>query len=400
MSVAGEAFVLRLARALHVAGAPSHRIEDAMAVLSARLGVEGQFFTTPTSIFAGFGKPEAQRTTLVRVEPGGVNLERLSALDALLQDMKDERFDLADAESRLTAIEKAPERYGVAITIACSALASASVACFFGGGWREVAAGSAIGAVTGTLAEIAARRPAFARVFEWIAAPVAAVLALFAARALGPMVPLIAALAGLIALIPGLTFTVALTELASKHLVSGTARLAGAGLSFVAIGLGLALGARLAPVLGVESLAAPAMPLPPGSELVALALTPFALTVLFRARPRDLGVIALGGAIAFAVARFVTLAAGAEVGMLAASLAVGLFGNAYARGFNKPAVVPIVPSLLILVPGSLGVKSIASFLARDVVSGLELVFSLIALATALAAGLLLANLFLPPRRSL
>jgi hypothetical protein len=46
------------------------------------------------------------------------------------------------------------------------------------------------------------------------------------------------------------------------------------------------------------------------------------------------------------------------------------------------------------------VKSIASFLAKDVVSGLELAFSLFALATALAAGLLLANLFLPPRRSL
>ena len=86
--------------------------------------------------------------------------------------------------------------------------------------------------------------------------------------------------------------------------------------------------------------------------------------------------------------------------MLCASLAVGLFGNAYARAFHKPAAVPIVPSLLLLVPGSLGVKSIASFLARDVVSGLELAFTLVALATALAAGLLVANLILPPRRAL
>jgi uncharacterized membrane protein YjjP (DUF1212 family) len=400
MSAAGEGFVLALGRALHEAGAPSHRVEDAMAVLAPRLGIAGQFFTTPTSIFASFGPPDGGRTALLRVEPAGVNLARLAELDALLEDLDHDRIALPAAEARLAAIVAAPVRYGLVATVVCSGLASATVACFFGGGWREVGAGAAIGLVIGVLAEVAARRAAFARVFEWIAAPLAAVASLFAARALGPMVPLIAALAGLIALIPGLTFTVALTELASKHLVSGTARLAGAGLSFVAIGLGLALGARLAPRLGVESLVSPALPLPPGSELVALALTPIALTVLFRARPRDAGVIALGGTIAFVVARLGGRAFGVEVGMLAAALAVGLFGNAYARVFRRPAAVPIVPSLLILVPGSLGVKSIASFLAKDVVSGLELAFSLFALATALAAGLLLANLFLPPRRSL
>jgi uncharacterized membrane protein YjjP (DUF1212 family) len=400
VSAAGEAFVLRLARALHVAGAPSHRIEDAMAVMSRRLGVAGQFFTTPTSIFAGFGPPEAQRTSLVRVEPAGVNLERLSALDALLQELNDGRLDLPAAGARLDAIERAPERYGPAIAIASSGLASATVAVFLGGGVREAVTGAIVGVVIGALAELAARRPALGRVFEWIAAPVAAVLVLVLARAIGPMVLLVPALAGLIALVPGLTLTVALTELGTRNLVSGTARLAGALLSFLAIGLGIALGVRLSPVLGVATLELPALPLPAGSELVALALTPFALTVLFRARPRDLGVIAASGILAFAIARFVSRGAGSEVGMLAAALAIGLFGNAYARAFHKPAVVPIVPSLLLIVPGSLGVRSIASFVARDVVSGLELAFTLFALATALAAGLLVANLILPPRRSL
>jgi uncharacterized membrane protein YjjB (DUF3815 family) len=171
-------------------------------------------------------------------------------------------------------------------------------------------------------------------------------------------------------------------------------------LTFVAIGLGIALGVRLAPVFGVATLQAPAVPLPPGSEIAALALTPLALTVLFRARPRDVGVIALCATLAFVVARFGARWAGSEVGMLIAALAVGLFGNAYARVFQKPAAVPVVPSLLPLVPGSLGVRSIASFVARDVVSGLDLAFTLVALATALAAGLLVANLILPPRRSL
>ena len=66
----------------------------------------------------------------------------------------------------------------------------------------------------------------------------------------------------------------------------------------------------------------------------------------------------------------------------------------------RPAAVPIVPSLLLLVPGTLGVRSVASLIARDVVPGVELLFTLVTVAAALAAGLLFANLAVPPRKAL
>src|SRR5687768_4442897 len=64
---AERALILELARALHEAGAPAHRIEDAMAAPAPRWGIEGQFFTTPTSIFASFGPTYDQRTAMLRV---------------------------------------------------------------------------------------------------------------------------------------------------------------------------------------------------------------------------------------------------------------------------------------------------------------------------------------------
>jgi uncharacterized membrane protein YjjP (DUF1212 family) len=48
-----------------------------------RLGLIGQSFTTPTAIIASFGTLDAQRTHLIRVQPGELNLGRLSALDAV-----------------------------------------------------------------------------------------------------------------------------------------------------------------------------------------------------------------------------------------------------------------------------------------------------------------------------
>ncbi|MGH7730325.1 MAG: threonine/serine exporter family protein, partial [Candidatus Eiseniibacteriota bacterium] len=173
-----RAFILELGRALHEAGAPAHRIEDAMSVLARRIGVEGQFFTAPTSIFASFGPPEEQRTAMMRVEPAGVNLGRLSRLDELIREVEEGRLGPEDAIVQLRAASAEPERYGPLLSVACFGLASAAVARFLGGGTREILAGAAIGLQTGLLAQVASRRPAAARVFEWLAALAASLAAL------------------------------------------------------------------------------------------------------------------------------------------------------------------------------------------------------------------------------
>jgi len=395
-----EAFVLALGNALHVAGAPAHRLEDAIRELSPRLGIEARVFSSPTSILASFGAPEEERTALLRVEPAGVNLERMSQLDELIDGLGAGRFSVAEAGVRLAAIERAPNRYPAWLSVLSFGLASATVARFLGGGPREIVAAGAIGLQTGALAQLTFRSPAAARVFDWLASLAAGLAAVAWAWAIGPLAAPVAAVSGLIVLVPGLALTVALTELATKNLVSGTARLAGAGMTFLAIGFGLAIGARVAPLVGARVLTLPLDHLPGWTELVALALSPVALTILFRARPKDGWVILVSGAVAYTVARVGSNLGGPELGMLAAAFATGLLGNAYARVARRPAAVPVVPALLMLVPGTLGVRSVSSLVERQVIPGVELLFTLVAVAGALAAGLLFANLALPPRKAL
>ena len=400
MSMPAETFLLRLARALHESGAPSHRIEDAMDALAPRLGVEGRFFSTPTSIFVSFGPESAGRTTLLRVEPAGVDLERMRLVDEVIAGMRAGRLDVPAAEARLEAIARTPARYGPLLTIVAFALAAATVARFLGGGLREIGVAALVGGQTGIVALVAARRREAGRILEWVASFAASAAAVGWALVFGPLVPAISAVAGLIVLLPGLTLTVALTELATRHLVSGTARLAGSGLTLLAIGFGLALGSRLEPLVGTAAVASPQVPLPAWTELVALTLSPLALVVLFRARPRDVGVIALAGFVAYFVQRFCALVAGAEFGMLAASFAAGVVGNAYARAGRGPAAVAVVPALILLVPGSLGARSVAALVAPVQTAPTPPLLTLFVLAGALAAGLLLANFAVPPRRAL
>jgi len=57
--------------------------------------------------------------------------------------------------------------------------------------------------------------------------------------------------------------------------------------------------------------------------------------------------------------------------------------------------VTLVPALLMLVPGSVGFRSLALLFQRDVVIGVEQAFRTVLMLSALVAGLLLANVLLP-----
>ena len=395
-----EAFILALGHALHTAGAPAHRLEDAIAQLSPRLGIEARAFVSPTVVIVSFGPPEAMRTTLLRVEPASIDLAGMIRIEEIVDALSSGTIDVAEARTRLDALAHARERYPAWLTVLAYGLASATIARFLGGGGREIAAAALIGLQTGILARVGARHPPTARLVEWIASLLAGAVSVFWAAAFGPLAATLAALAGLIVIVPGLSLTVAFTELATRNLVSGTARLAGAATTFLAIGFGLALGAKLAPLAGGRVLALPASALPGWTEALALVLSPVALTIGFRARPRDSLVIFVSASVAYVLARVGSNWGGPEFGMLFAAFATGLLGNAWARVTRRPAAVPIVPALLLLVPGTLGVRGVTSLVARDVVPGVELVFTLLVVAGALAAGLLFANLVLPPRRTL
>jgi uncharacterized membrane protein YjjP (DUF1212 family) len=394
--------VLRMARALHAYGTPAHRLEEVLSLLSSRLGLRGQFFSTPTSLFAAFGEGASQRTFLLRVEPGEMNLEKLALMDGILGRVNRGELALEAAAEQVGRVIEAPARYGAGLSALCFALASAAASRFFGGGWREIVVSGAIGLLIGLLALLLGRRPNALRLFEPLAATAASAAAVVAAWLLPPVSVYVVTLAGLIVLVPGLTLTVGMSELAARSLVSGTARLASAMAVFLMIAFGVALGQRVGHLLpgGPPALGLVPVALPAWTELAALALAPLGFTVLFQARPRDAGWIVGAGVLAFLGARLGARTLGPELGAGAGALLVGLACNLYARLMDRPASVPLVPGIMLLVPGSLGFRSLSALLAQDVVSGIETAFRMTLVAAGLVTGLLLANVAVPPRRPL
>jgi uncharacterized membrane protein YjjB (DUF3815 family) len=146
-------------------------------------------------------------------------------------------------------------------------------------------------------------------------------------------------------------------------------------------------------------LAAQPAPLPGWSQWIALLVSPVAFAVLLKARRRDIGWIVLAGILSFAGARAGATVLGPELGGFVGALILGAGSNLYGRLLDRTSMVPLVPGLLILVPGTVGFGSLSKFLESDVVSGVATAFKMALIAVALVTGLLLSNIVLPPRRT-
>lgn len=388
-------FLLCIGRALHQYGTPAHRLEAILDELARSVGLTGQFFATPTSMFIALGEEEDQRTFLLRVEPGELNLGKLIALDRITESVVDGSISLRKAEARVYSIVSSPLSYGVVVRTLAHGVCCASAAVFFGGQWRESVLAGLIGLIIGLMWIVLDRHRRAKRLSETLAGALAAAIAVLGAWYWSGQVTVsIVTLAGLIVLLPGLTLTVAINELATRNLASGTARLMGGLTILVALGFGAALGLRVQSVLPIveatpEPLTSLAIELP---LLVSIAL---AFTILFQARARDYVWILLTAGLALYGGRYASATVGAELGPCIGAFAVGLVSNLIANLRNLPAVVTGMPGIILLVPGSIGFRSFRALMDHEVIHGVDGAFTMFLVGISIVFGLFLASVALP-----
>lgn len=392
-----EAFVIDLGSALLRQGVPAHRVEDTLGLVARLLDLEAQFFCVPTGIIASFGAPGAQQGGIVRVQPGGIDLTRMVRLDALVTAVVRGLLPPERAAQGLQAILAAPARYGPAALILAEAVAAGTAAPFFGGGLREGLVAALIGGSMAVLGIALDRRRA-SHLFAPIGATLAAAMASLAPLLVGPLRVDVVTVSGLLVLLPGLTLTTAVAEVATRNLVSGTARLTVALLTLLELGFGVALGSQAGALVPAAVLA----PLTPalGVEVAALIASGLSFVVIFQARLRDAHLVVAGVVVAYGGARIGAALMGPELGAFLGALLVGLASSAVARLADRPAQVALVPGVLMLVPGSLGFSSVRGMLRAETVQAVDAAFHTGIIAIAIVVGLLAAPALLPPRRAL
>lgn len=393
-------FVLKLAAALHQYGTPAHRLEQALTLVSDKIGLKSQIFSTPTAIIATLRGSEDEVTRILRIQPGEVDLGKLSELDRLGDDAIAGRVSLADCAKRIDWITAEAPIYSRPLLAISHGLSSLGFACMFGASGRDLLWSFAVGSMIGVLHTFAKRYQRIQRVYEASAAVMAAVVASLAAyfepRISAPTV----LLAGLIPLLPGLMLTIALNELATQNLIAGTARFMGVVMKLLQLVFGVVMGTKLVGLFVdlPDYVASRAIPEP----FIWLGLTAAAsaAVVLYKAPPKDAGWVALASAIGFSAAKLGALLIGSTLGAFVGGFAVGASANLFARIYKRPAQLIVLPGLVQIVPGALGYQSVTFFAHNDVLKGVNTGFDMFLVAVTIVAGLMFGNVFISPKRSL
>jgi uncharacterized membrane protein YjjP (DUF1212 family) len=405
------AFVMELARRLHQYGTSAPRLEMAVAGAAQRLGLAADVWSSPTAIiisFADLAQGEdgvAQTTQVMRLAPGEVNLERLCEADDIADRAIAGELDLREGFRLLRALGRPDTRREKIGLIASYGLSAASIAALFlHSSWVDLLVAGVIGVIIGGISMLAANRPRLAVASDAICALVATAVTIVVSAFVVPLAIKSVVLASLIILIPGMSLTTAVREISSQHLVSGMARMGGAMSTLLKLTFGTLAATQLCGAVGITArdFALPA--LPTWTDYPALLVAAIAFAILFRAARRDGPVVIVAVIVGYLATRWGGAISGslpgAPFGVFLGGFLLGAMSNIYARFARRPGAVVREPGILLLVPGSVGFRSMSFLLERDTSLGLDTGLLLLTLLVSLVAGLMFGDLLVSPRRSL
>ena len=389
--------VIAFGRAFHQSGVPSDQLEELMRGTALALDIELQVTALPTSITAAIGHGYAQKVVLLRLEPGIIDLRRLSLLNAVYERVLRRRVACPDALKDVERIARLPHAVGPLPTVFAYLVLSLGASIILGGRELEHVASGLVGLAVGLVAVLGRRNLAIARLFDVLAAFVTTVIvSTFAAR-VHPIAVYVPLVAGVVQLVPGLQITAALHELAYRNLVAGTARLGGVLMTLVSLGCGFALGIAVVGPTAMHVAPVRTYPLSPLAIALATLAIATAIAILQNARAADIPWVIGSCAVAEVAYRIAGGLPGHQVATFGAALVVGLFTGAGARYARIPQAVLLIPGVLILVPGALSYESVLYLLQSDAGKGGALAVNAGVAASEIVAGLLLAQLFVSPR---
>ncbi|GAB0137284.1 hypothetical protein EsDP_00005556 [Epichloe bromicola] len=248
--IARHRYLLKLCRALMLYGAPTHRLEEYMAMSSRVLEIEGQFLYIPSCMIISFddSTTHTAEVKVVRV-PQGIDLGKLRDVHNIYKDVVHDKLGVEEATRRLDEVMDRKPKFNVWFQVPMYGIASACVAPFaFEGRFIDLPVAFLLGCIVGLLQLVfAPSNELYAHVFEVSAAVITSFLARgFGSIHNGQLFCFSSLAQSSIALIlPGYMVLCSSLELQSHNIVAGSVRMVYAMIYTLFLGYGITIGASL-----------------------------------------------------------------------------------------------------------------------------------------------------------
>ncbi|MHA7633446.1 threonine/serine exporter family protein [Corallococcus sp. M7] len=394
-----SAFLLDLAKALHLAYQPSLLVEQRVRRAAKAWGLDVEVFTLQSLAMTEVMSPRRPHVAFARLpfNPHW-NLGRAAALLRLADAIPEGHVRLPEARVELDRILTTHAPYPEWLVFVAYGVYGAAVAARVGGAWWEMLAAFFVGVLAGVIHFGTLRSHRVDLQKSFLAAFLGSLVALGLTFLLPPFNAVRALFGGVVLLVPAMVVTLGSLELALESVEAGLPRLMYGLLRFLMLGVGIAAAGTLWRLGG---------PLPPHVEQHALpqvltflvmAVGGVALSVCMSGRPRD-GVWIVGGVLlAYGTQVVAKLLLGDRGSPLLAAFVLGVAGLLYGRGRDRMPMTVIMPGMLQLAPGFIGTEAIVALLGEGTAGAEDArLFNVLLVALQLVLGLVFATVVVPPR---
>ncbi|CAJ1502397.1 threonine/serine ThrE exporter family protein [[Mycobacterium] burgundiense] len=385
-------YIARLGAAMAASNYPVTMVRQMIGRSSSVYGLDATFIALPNHVqVVG---PAAESGSVVKAAhiSGDLRFDQNFPLARLISETLRGRVDPVEGEARLERIQAAPAPYPSWVTVLGYGVWSAGLALVLEPTAMNVLAATVLGFMVGLFWVAGQRISGLAYLVPAISAFAVTAICILGARHLElDHVGLRALIPPLAMFLPGAAITLAIIELTSRDVISGSSRLIAGFVQIVQLAFGIVIAAQ---VFGLdESQLSPEAINKIGPWAPWLGVVVYALGVmLFMAPPRSfVPWLVLICYIAFAAQFLGDLVLGSYASGFCGGLALSVAALVLSRRRDSPpAITMILPGFWLLVPGSMGLIGVTEIFGADGDDALPAtLISMISVAFGLQAGLVL-----------
>lgn len=388
-------FIIKLGKALHTYGVQSYKIQSFLKLVAERKGIKGSFMDNPTWInYVIYEEADQTYNYIETIKPGEINLGSLSSIVEITNKLLREEISFKEANKMIDEIDKPMRLKHRIVEFFAFMLSGFSFCIILNTNWISSFAAAIAGAVIYFIYLFASKSDYISSTLESMVAFTATIIIGLLSTVFPEINLSLSILASIIIFIPGLSITVALEEITSYNLISGTAKFAGAMVSLFKQFFGVMLGLAVLPLFVTLNRIPSVDDIPKWIDMIAILALTLSLLPIFRVRRKHVFLALVTGFISFYTTYLLEFT-GILTSIFIGTITVVLVSKLFSKIAKTPKMVFLIPGLVMLVPGSkafIGLSSVFGDASVDTPSnmGMQVAFILMGII----GGLLFSGSFM------
>ena len=390
-------FLTELGKALTSSGISIVDITSILERIATAYGIHAEILIFPTMLVIKLHE-ESEQISISNQKPGYTPLNQVSELYELIYRAEAAEISPKEGKKCIKYILKEKHYFGPAGIILGYILFSVGIGLLLQPSPEQLITAGIFGTITGFLIFLGSKKPRFSLLLPVIAAFVVSSLYFWGFEKgliTGSFMMLIPALAYFL---PGATLTTGMFELASGEIISGSSRIIyGTAILFLLL-FGVLMGMQIIGLSFDELVATKSVSII-GWWVPYLGILIFSLGMYFfmSIRNKDMPFVLLILFIAFISQQIGNYFVGGLFGAFLGSLFMSISGTILENLDHKtPSFISVMPAFWVLVPGSLGFISLASFIGKNYPVAINDTLLVILTIVAISLGLMVGAVITEP----